>query len=281
MTPHDAVDGWDDEANAEAYDAFSRTHPMYDASSRDLARRAEVAAADLVVDLCGGTGTTARGILALTPAHARILSLDNAIAMQRVGRRTLTDPRLVWVTAAAEHLADHVPAGSADAVVCNSAIWKTNTPAVFRAVAQVLRPGGRFVFNIGGGFAGTRHCDEQALPPGPSLTTLVGQVAARTYGYSPPPTAPDPSPKLSLDTVSEQLAAVGLIVTASEVIAQPSTMAERKAWLSVPVFAQPAGGFTYAQQMEILADAYALTTPETPTVTSWLVVAAQRPQGAT
>ncbi|GIH24627.1 hypothetical protein Aph01nite_29370 [Acrocarpospora phusangensis] len=276
MAPRDAILGWDEDTNAEAYETFTRAHPMYDATSRDLARRAHLADAGLVVDLCGGVGATARAILDLIPAGARVLSVDNAAAMQRVGRRTLTDARLTWITAPAEQLADHVPAGGADAVVCNSAIWKTDTPAVFAAVAYILRSGGRFVFNIGGGFAGVRHPDEQSVPTGPSLNSLIRQVAARNDGYTPSPMATDTSPTLPLEAVIEQLAAAGLAVLDTEVTAQHSTMAEKKAWLSIPVFAQPEGNFTYAQRMRILDAAYALTTPDAPTVTSWLVVVAQQ-----
>ena len=249
---------------------------MYAATSRDLVRRAELTDSRLVVDLCGGAGTTAEAILELVPIDAQVVSLDNAAAMQRVGRRTLADPRLTWVTAPAEDLADHVP-GVADAVVCNSAIWKTGVRQVFAAVHQVLRPGGRFVFNVGGGFAGVRHPDETSVPTGPSLNTLIRQVAARDYGYAPPP-ATEPAPKLPLDTIAEHLSAAGMTVLDTEVVAQHSTMAEKKAWLSIPVFARPDGDFTHAQRMDILDKAYALTTPDTPTVTSWLVVVAQRPR---
>jgi SAM-dependent methyltransferase len=278
MAPQDAIVGWDEDTNAEAYEAFTRAHPMYDATSRDLARRAHLADARLVIDLCGGVGATARAILDVIPARARVVSLDNAAAMQRVGRRTLTDHRLSWITAPAEQLADHVPAGNAHAVVCNSAIWKTDTAAVFAAVAHILRPGGRFVFNIGGGFAGVRHPDEQSVRTGPSLNALIRQIAVRNYGYTPPLTASDAPPKLPLETVTEQLGKAGLAVVDAEVTAQHSTMAEKKAWLSIPVFARPEGDFTHAQRMRILDAAYALTTPDAPSVTSWLVVVAQRPE---
>jgi SAM-dependent methyltransferase len=278
MAPQDAIVGWDEDTNAEAYEAFTRAHPMYDATSRDLARRAHLADTRLVIDLCGGVGATARAILDVIPARARVVSLDNAAAMQRVGRRTLTDHRLSWITAPAEQLADHVPAGNAHAVVCNSAIWKTDTAAVFAAVAHILRPGGRFVFNIGGGFAGVRHPDEQSVRTGPSLNALIRQIAVRNYGYTPPLTASDAPPKLPLETVTEQLGKAGLAVVDTEVTAQHSTMAEKKAWLSIPVFARPEGDFTHAQRMRILDAAYALTTPDAPSVTSWLVVVAQRPE---
>ncbi|MFD0371107.1 class I SAM-dependent methyltransferase [Streptomyces sp. NPDC127114] len=277
MAPQDAVLGWDEESNAEAYDTFTRTHPMYDTTSRDLARRAGLADARLVVDLCGGAGATARAILDLAP-HAQILSVDSAAAMQRVGRRTVPDLRVSWITAPAEQLTHHVASGSADAVVCNSAIWKTDTSTVFAAVARVLRPGGRFVFNIGGGFAGVRHPDEHAVRATPSLNALIRQIAARDHGYTPPPSK-ETEPKLPLETVTAQLFAAGLSVLDTEVTAQHGTMAEKKAWLSIPLFAMPADAdFTHAQRMQILHAAYALTTPDTPTVTSWLVVVAQRPK---
>ncbi|MFB7555028.1 class I SAM-dependent methyltransferase [Streptomyces brevispora] len=278
MAPQDALLGWDEDTNAEAYNAFTRDHPMYDVTSRDLARRGHLADASLVVDLCGGAGATARAMLDLIPARARVVSVDNAAAMQRVGRRILTDARLTWVTSPAEQLADHLHASSADAVVCNSAIWKTDTAAVFAAVARILRPGGHFVFNIGGGFAGVRHPDELSTRTGPSLNTLIRQVAAETAGYIPPPRDADRPPKLPLETVTEQLTAAGLTVVGTEVTAQRSTMAEKKAWLSIPLFARPEGGFTHAQRMQILDAAYAMTTPDAPTVTSWLVVVAQRPK---
>ncbi|GIH73326.1 class I SAM-dependent methyltransferase [Sphaerimonospora thailandensis] len=275
MAPQDALLGWDEDTTAEAYAAFTRDFPMYGATSRDLARRAHLTDSRLVVDLCGGAGATAEAILALVPAEARVISLDNAAAMQRVGRRIVTDPRLSWVTARAEDLAEHVP-GMADSVVCNSAIWKTDVSAVFAAVRSVLRRGGHFVFNIGGGFAGVAHPDEKTGRTGPSLNALIHQVAAREYGYTPSPAA-NALPKLPLEAVTEHLATAGLTVLDTEVTAQHSTMAEKKAWLSIPVFARPSGDFTHDQRMAILEKAYDLTTPEAPTVTSWLVVVAQRP----
>ncbi|MFJ2218367.1 class I SAM-dependent methyltransferase [Streptomyces sp. NPDC101062] len=275
MAPHDAVLGWDEASTVEAYAAFTRNFPMYGATSRSLARRAGLAHSRLVVDLCGGSGATARAVLQHAPAQARVISLDQSAAMQRVGRRTLSDPRLTWVTAPAEDLAARVP-GPVDAVVCNSAIWKTDVPAVCAAVHRVLRPGGRFVFNIGGGFAGVRH-PEESTSSRPSLNTLLHQVAARSYGYSPPPTAPA-TPKLPLATVTRHLADAGLTVLNSEVTAHHGTMAEKRAWLSIPLFARPDGDFTHEQRIRILDEAYALTTPGARTVTSWLVVVAVRPE---
>lgn len=270
---YDAVTGWDDDATAEAYAAFARAHPMYSASSRDLAARAPLADSRRIVDLCGGTGTTAEAILALAPPDATVVSLDSSAAMQRLGRRLLDDSRLAWVNAPAEELADHVPARSVDAVVCNSALWKTDVAAVAAAVRRVLRPGGRFVFNIGGAFAGVTHPAAQITPPGPSLSGLIEQIAARDYGVVPP-TAAVPA-KLPLSVVTGLLADAGLHVVAAEVTGQRTTIAERAAWLSIPVFAHPEGALSYEQKMAILAEATAQTKPDDFTITSWLVIVAE------
>lgn len=273
---YDALIGWDDDTTAQSYAAFTRAYPMYSASSRDLAVRAGLAGSRVVVDLCGGTGTTAEAILALAPPDAAVVSLDSSAAMQNIGCRLLSDPRLTWVNAPAEDLADHAAACSVDAVVCNSALWKTDVAAVIAAVRRVLRPGGRFVFNIGGAFAGVTHPDAQVPPTGPSLSVLIQQIAARDYGIAPPAAAL--SPKLPLPVITRVLSDAGLDVVAAEVTGQRTTTAERAAWLSIPVFAHPEGPLSYEQKMAILAEATAQTRPDDVMVTSWLVIVAELPE---
>ena len=82
MQPPNAVAGWDDDLNAELYARFTRDYPFYAGTSRDLAERASLPGAHLVVDLCGGTGATAALLLEILPPGARIISIDAAGAMQ-------------------------------------------------------------------------------------------------------------------------------------------------------------------------------------------------------
>jgi SAM-dependent methyltransferase len=224
-----------------------------------------------VVDLCGGTGATAAALLEFLPPGARIITIDAAAAMQAAGRRALPDPRVSWITARAEDAARHI-SEPADAVVCNSAIWKTDTPAVFAAVKEALRPGGRFVFNIGGSFAGLPGVPKPR--PGPSLNELITTVAAEQYGYKPSPDPRPPAP-LTAGLVQAQLRAAGFTVLGTETVTHTGTLEEKRAWLSIPAFARPPGPFTYEQRMEMLERAYARADASRPVTTVWLVVSAE------
>lgn len=268
--PVDAVEGWDDEHNAELYAQFTRDYPFYTDTSRDLATRADLAHARVVVDLCGGTGITASTLLESMPPQGRIISLDSAPAMQTVGRRYLDDPRITWVTAAAEDIAEHITE-PVDAVVCNSAIWKTDTCAVFTAVKQILTPGGRFVFNVGGGFAGLAGACTRSTP---SLGDLVTAYAVIDHGHVPRKDA-TPGPVLDRETLVERLTDAGFTVRAIDTVTHPSTVEEKRAWLGIPVFARPPGPLTHQQRMKILDKAFDTVDKTQETTTQWLVVVAE------
>jgi SAM-dependent methyltransferase len=271
MRPPDALTGWDDDRNAESYARFARDFPFYTEASRQLTARADLGDKELAIDLCGGTGATAAVILGALPPHGRVISVDSSVTMQTAGRRVLTDPRVTWVAARAEDAADKV-AGPADAVLCNAAIWKTDTPATFAAVQRLLRPGGRFVFNIGGGFAGLGRDEDRRGTP--SLSDLITAIAARDYGQMPE-SAGTPGAILTASVVQGQLGDAGFTVLACDVLTYHGTVEEKRAWLSIPLFARPPGPLSHQQRMDILEQAYREVDKTRGTATRWLVVVAR------
>ena len=272
MRPPDAIDGWNDDVNARLYAEFCRDYPLYTQTSQDLAVRADLSGKRAAVDLCGGTGVTAAIALDAMASQARVISVDSAEAMQRAGRRTLTDPRVTWITAKAEAVADHIDE-PVDAVICNSAIWKTDTPATFAAVKRILRPGGRLVFNVGGGFAGLADPSGSPHRAKPSLNDLINAIAVLDYGYAPQKQASVPI--LTSAILSKQLAEAGFTAITSEVLAYQGTLKEKRAWLSIPLFARPPGQLTHRQRMEIMDKAFAKVDKPQTIITQWLVIGAE------
>ncbi|MEO8655571.1 MAG: methyltransferase domain-containing protein [Ramlibacter sp.] len=116
-----------------------------------LVREARIAEARTVIELGPGTGGTTAAFLRAMPAAARLLAIELDTEFHRHLCGSLADPRLILELGSAERLAHflaahHLPAP--DAIV-SGIPFSTMPPEVSdriaRAIAQVLRPGGRFV----------------------------------------------------------------------------------------------------------------------------------------
>lgn len=116
-----------------------------------LVREARIAEARTVVELGPGTGgTTAAFLRAMSPA-ARLLAIELDAQFHRRLCRSLPDPRLICDLGSAERLADFLATHrlpQPDAIV-SGIPFSTMTPdiadRIAATIAQVLRPGGRFV----------------------------------------------------------------------------------------------------------------------------------------
>lgn len=97
-----------------------------------------------LLDLCGGTGAVS------IAAHFRDHHLDGGwpsdITLFDLNPR-IDHPGIKKVKGKAEDLAIYFPRDTFDLVVCRQAVGYLNPRIVFPAVARVLKPGGRFVFN--------------------------------------------------------------------------------------------------------------------------------------
>lgn len=116
-----------------------------------LVRSAAIAQARTVVELGPGTGGTTAAMLQAMPPAARLLAVELDPAFHQHLQQQLRDPRLVLELGSAEKLAEFLAARrlpAPDAIV--SGIPFSTMPAevsdrIAAIVAQVLRPGGRFV----------------------------------------------------------------------------------------------------------------------------------------
>jgi ubiquinone/menaquinone biosynthesis C-methylase UbiE len=265
---------WDDARTAELYDEFTRNFPMYDETSRDLVRLADVADAARVVDLCCGTGATTRVVLEHVGAGAEIVAIDGSSAMLEVARRTIDDGRVRFVLADAAALGDH--ASDVDVIVCNSAIWQTDMAAVFEAAAHALRPGGRIAFNIGRQFIMLPFTPEELSRDKPSLFQYIQAIATLDHDFVAPLGRGRGRP-LSEDTVKTALTHAGLTPTVFEIVGYATAVERDRAWMRIPIFANNLlDGMPYEQQVDVIEKAY-LRVDKTITDTSrWAYFVAER-----
>lgn len=116
-----------------------------------LVREAGITEARTVVELGPGTGGTTAAFLKAMPTHSRMLAIELDNNFYQHLSETNADPRLILELGSAERLADYLAAhrlGAPDAIVSGipfSTMPPEVSDRVAACVAQVLRPGGRFV----------------------------------------------------------------------------------------------------------------------------------------
>ena len=112
---------------------------------RDMLDLADVAAADLIVELGAGTGVYTREILSRCAPDSRVVALERDPALVDLLSNQLTDPRLQLICGSAEDLGTHLAGAKAGIVV--SGLPFTSLPAgvrgrIFDEMLAALAPGG-------------------------------------------------------------------------------------------------------------------------------------------
>jgi tRNA (cmo5U34)-methyltransferase len=118
--------------------------PRYDELQERVVDATRGRRVDTVLELGTGAGETAGLLLAQHPT-ARLIGVDSSAEMLATARDTLSSDRVELRLA---RLEDELPAGPFDLVASALAVHHLTSEekaGLFRRVAEVLRPGGRFV----------------------------------------------------------------------------------------------------------------------------------------
>ena len=138
---------WNTKENAEAYDKYARSFPMYKDTSRDLIKISGVKSGMTIIDLAAGTGATTQAIFDQIGDDVYVIAIDQAEEMLTKAREKFINKNVKFIVSEAEDL-DKVITEPVDAVLCNSALWQMKGGQVFKAVSGILKPNGIFAFNL-------------------------------------------------------------------------------------------------------------------------------------
>jgi ubiquinone/menaquinone biosynthesis C-methylase UbiE len=121
---------------------------IFEAYASDLARRTAEAAPAQVLETAAGTGVVTRALAPLLDKGAHYVVSDlNEPMLEKAASRQGADERIVWQRADALHLP--FDDESFDAVCCQFGVmFFPDRIAGYREALRVLKPGGRFLFNV-------------------------------------------------------------------------------------------------------------------------------------
>jgi SAM-dependent methyltransferase len=172
--------GWDHPDTARYYEAFCEAHERYREANLALTGAACLEHGQRVLDLAAGTGRTAEAAL---DWGCVVTCMEPAGAMRDAGRRRL--PKARW-------LAEWPERGERfDRVLCGAAIWQMMPLGeTFAHVAELVKPGGGFAFNVPSLYLG--EADDPGGGSDPRLSELVprladGRIPAAAAMEAPPP----------------------------------------------------------------------------------------------
>jgi SAM-dependent methyltransferase len=156
----------------ELYDRH-RVPVFFEPFARDLAGRLTGLTQGAVLEIAAGTGAVTCALADLLPRAVSIIASDVSQAMIDLAAAKPGLDRVVWKHADA--LALPFDAAAFDAVVCQFGVmFFGNKMAGYREVCRVLRPGGRFVFNVWDRIENNEFC------------CIVSEAVASLFPDNPP-----------------------------------------------------------------------------------------------
>ncbi|MBI3676238.1 MAG: methyltransferase domain-containing protein [Proteobacteria bacterium] len=157
----------------EIYDTYL-VPLIFEGYAADLARRVAETSPKQVLETAAGTGVVTRALAPLLAKDARYTVTDlNPPMLDRASKQQSADARLTWQQADALKLP--FPDASFDAVCCQFGVmFFPDRVAGYREARRVLKPGGRFLFNV------WDRIEEN------DFAHLVGETAAAVFPNDPP-----------------------------------------------------------------------------------------------
>ena len=194
----------------EIYDRFL-VPLIFEPYARDLAGRLAETAPGNVLETAAGTGVLTRAMVSILAAEAHIVATDLNQPMLDRAALSPGDGRIEWRQADA--LALPFTDQSFDAVACQfGAMFFPDKVLAYKEARRILRPGGRFFFNVWGPISDNEFAD------------TVTDALAVLFPYDPPRfMARTPHGYHDVERIRQDLDAAGFTAVSVSIFTVPAS----------------------------------------------------------
>jgi SAM-dependent methyltransferase len=156
---------------------------IFEPYANDLARRLSDLKDGSVLEIAAGTGIVTSALMKTLPPAVSLVATDLNQAMLDVAKVKDTASRVSWQQADAQALP--FPEAAFDSVVCQFGVmFFPDKPKAYREARRVLKPGGRYLFNVWDSLAHNEIADLVSRAVAELFPNDPPQFLARTpYGY--------------------------------------------------------------------------------------------------
>jgi ubiquinone/menaquinone biosynthesis C-methylase UbiE len=258
---------WLDEENAQLYEEYLECSSMYQKLADKLLELAAIHQDMQVLDLACGTGIVTELVAKQLGETGDVIGVDISASMLRHAQRRC--PTVRFLTSSVEQLHEQLPPATADLALCNSAFWMMSCSEALSSLYQVLKPGGRLLFNLPD-FVFAPFSPE-AVP----LLALMNKIAREDYGYRPAVSTRWP---LDQEAVQSLLEATGFAcLLCEDGYMVEKSAAEMYALCKIPVMtALPYPDLSYPVRMNLLDRAYGHYDKSLKDTTMWRYYVVQK-----
>lgn len=182
---------------------------LFEPYAADIAARVKAFAPTAVLETAAGTGIVTERLAAVLAADAVIIATDLNQAMIDVAAAKVTSAKVTWQACDATRLpfAD----GAFDCVLCQFGVmFFPSKVDAFKEVRRVLRPGGKFLFNVW-----------DRIEFSPIFMTIADVVAARYPADPPNFLRRTPFGHHDVDVIKNQLGEAGFANIGADVVTLP------------------------------------------------------------
>lgn len=246
---------WANTLNAQLYEQYAQTYSIYHETARRLVALADIRPGMTAVDLACGTGIVTQQLHSLLTDTGTIIAVDQSAAMLAVAQQKFSTRTVRLIRSSAETIDEHLPEGSVDVVVCNSAFWQTNMHDTVKALQRILKGGARFLFNLSLAQFPTHAKPPLQRPPSSLLPSLMLQIARDEYGYALPQRSK--LRHLTAEEVGHLLVDTLFTLVSWEDAIFEETAEDAYAFLHIPVMSEAClPGLDYTTRLAVLDKAY-------------------------